>query len=142
MWILPLRNVWSRDRAEALRYVMLVLLANVLQMCRRLYFHDGWQHCVPIMIALSLADEGLMVSDVNVLPSDSQTLLQVSPHRRLAMLQCMPTAAHSSVLTSGLVNTTGRGCGCLARTTSSNQPVTSSTPRAHLALCVALGTGR
>jgi hypothetical protein len=53
---------------------MLVLLANVLQMCRQLYFHDGWQHRVPIVIALSLADEELMASDVSVLPSDSQTL--------------------------------------------------------------------
>ena len=53
---------------------MLVLLANVLQMCRQLYVHAGWRHCVPIVIALSLADEERMASEVNVLPSDSQTL--------------------------------------------------------------------
>jgi hypothetical protein len=58
---------------------MLVLWANVLQMCRQLYFHDGWQHCVPIVIALSLADEELMASEVNVFPSDLQTRQQASP---------------------------------------------------------------
>jgi hypothetical protein len=58
---------------------MLVLLANVLQMCRRLYLHDGWQHCVPIVIALSLAGEERMASEVNVPTSDSQTLQQANP---------------------------------------------------------------
>jgi hypothetical protein len=47
-------------------------------MCRQLYLHDGWQHRVPIVIAFSLADEELMASEVNALPSNSQTLQQAS----------------------------------------------------------------
>jgi hypothetical protein len=37
-----LQRVRHIDPAEALRQVVLVLLVNVFQMCRKRFFHRGW----------------------------------------------------------------------------------------------------
>jgi hypothetical protein len=59
-WILPLQRVRHIYPAEAMRQVMLVQLANVFQMCSKRFFHSGWQHRSPILVALSLADQDLV----------------------------------------------------------------------------------
>jgi hypothetical protein len=67
VWVFPLQRARHIDHAEAVRQVVLVLLANVFYMSRKRFFHDGGQHCSPILVALPLADQDLVAGEVNIL---------------------------------------------------------------------------
>ena len=76
MWILPLQRIRHIDPAKALRQVVLVQLANVVQMRRQRLLHSCLQHRSPILIALAFTEQNLVAGEVNVLHSESQPLQQ------------------------------------------------------------------
>jgi hypothetical protein len=53
-----------------------VLLANVFYMGHKRFFHDGWQHRSPILMALAFADQDLVAGKVQIFHSKAQTFQQ------------------------------------------------------------------